>query len=368
MKRKFNIVAQFTETSNKAKDLTNLQIEYAKEKLSLEEGAKFSYSKEKSLEEKAKMINGLYAELIAERSKSTTDDFSGDMEAYSEHIAGYAQAIDKVLLQAVYPYVFDAPLFNALCEIHFGGYGQTFQIDLKDNSLYRVTKLGRRQKHTDVQSREEATVSINTDYYGITTMTTLPKILLGESMEAEEIMVSALSLRAKIYEMVINEFVAKTNTVTISQLMASGAFDEKEWLKRLKVVKAYSGNTLPIIFGNDIAVKTLLPKAQATRIDLQDPYNTTLGYMDFWNRYKVMAFDAVANNDGEFGLTDLPDDAIYGIAPTGRKPIHIAVGQIIKNRDDNRENNDSSIRSTLAQELGVKLVTNDVISIYKDLA
>ena len=103
---------------------------------------------------------------------SVKDDFNGNLGDFAKHasVQSFSQNIQKILLDAVYPYVFDNKLFNTIAEVHYAGFGDTFQIDLKNQSLYKVSKLGRRQNHALAQEKEDTSVSINTDRYAVTTI------------------------------------------------------------------------------------------------------------------------------------------------------------------------------------------------------
>lgn len=362
--RKFNEVLKFEQNGNKAKDLIDLTIKFAEHSMADKAGK--NYTSKFTLSEEAKMINGIYSDLVKSRAGYKAETFDSIQDfAGAPNTIYCAQMINKAMLNAIYPVVFNTPFFNLVCQMHYLGYGETFQIDLKNNQLYNVSRFGRRQKHTFTQTREDASRTINTQRYGITNITNLPQILLGESMIVEDIMVAGLSMQAKVYQLAMAEFKTKTEAITIPQLVASGAFDEKTFLQKLKVVKAYSGNTSPVIFGDMIALKTLLPEAQSTRIDLQDPYNTTIGYMDRWNTYGVMAFDAIANDDGSYSVTGLEEDRLYSIAPSGNKFIHVGIGQLMSNTDNEFDNANLSVLSTMSQEIGVELITNEVMAVYK---
>lgn len=367
--RKFGIVEKFAQANETSKDLVEMMTAYAK--MDLTERGTHKYSVDSkfagySKEDLGKALSKAYEKDLFRRSGYTYDNFDGDVTAFGTHsaIVEFAQTMDIVLLNAVYPYVFNTPLFNTLCQVHFVGYGDALQFDIKDNTLFNVSKFARRQKHTKTQEKEKMTRTITTDNYGITTITNLPKILLGEANIAEDIMVSALSMERKAFELVLNKFIAKTNALSIGALTLQN-YDEKKWLKVLKTVKAYSGNAQPLIVGDMIALKTLLPEAQNTRINLQDPYNTTMGYMDRFNGYNVVAFDAIANDDGAYGVTGLPEDRIYALPISGDKMIHLGIGATMRNSDADYENMNTSKLSTLRQEMGVELVTNEVLGVLK---
>lgn len=353
---KFRTVAKFATTEN-GKKLINQMEDYARQYASEKfDGVKLSYDTAYSLNDKAIKINETFASELARRSKYAMGDFDS-VEDYANFgtVANMAVLIQKVMLDAVTPILINATGLSMLAEFHYGGYGDVFEFEDKDNSVYKVSKIGRRQKHTKVQESKKQNKTITTDYYGLSVKTNLPKILIGESMLAEDIMKMGIAMEKKIYTLVVKKFVTECEGITDTNLILTN-YAEKTALEKFRTGSAKNGAKL-LMVGDAIALKNVLPAEARTRILLQDEFNTTLGYMSVWNGYSAVGFDVVADDDETGDVLGLPINRIYGVPTNGSKLIHVAIGSTLSNTDDTFDNNDLSIVSTFRKELGVELAT-----------
>lgn len=360
--RKFDNVEKFASCNENSSKLINIMEDYAKHSLNEKLGTSYTVDTKYSMEEKAKKINEVYLSEIERRSKYSLKDFDGDVVEYSNYdaVAKMQAVVNKILLDTVTPIIINATGLSMLAEIHYGGYGDVFEFEMKDNTPYKVSKMGRRQKHTKTQERKKQNKTIATDFYGLTTIATLPQIILGEDMIAEDIMLMGLSMEKKIYSLVVKKFVSAVETVTDTRFAVTN-YTEKTFLDALRKGSAYNGTPM-VVLGDAIALKSVLPASSNTRIFLQDEYNTTLGYMSTFNTYKVLAFDVVADEDETNGILGLPTNRLYGIS-TGNngKLIHVAIGSTMTNTDDPMDNDNLSKLTTLRKEIGVELATNQKV-------
>ncbi|MBQ0114135.1 MAG: hypothetical protein KBT03_13480 [Bacteroidales bacterium] len=357
MAKRFNTVAKFAQTENGNKLVTMMEdyaSQYVSEKV---EGVKLSYDTKYTMAEKAKKINDAYIAELARRSKYSREDFD-TVEDYANFgaVAQMGAQIQKAMLDAVTPILINATGLSMLAEFHYGGYGDVFEFEDKDNSVYEVSRMGRRQKHTKTQERKKNNKTISTEFYGLSTYSTLPQILLGDAMIAEDTMLMALSMNKKIYTLVLNKFVSAVNAITDTKMIMTG-YTEKGFLQKLRYGSAKNGAKMAIV-GDNVALKDILPADARTRILLQDEYNTTLGYMSSWNGYNALGFDVVADDDQASGVLGLPINRVYGLPVTGSKLIHVAIGTTMSNADDPMDNDNLVAINTFRKELGVELCTN----------
>lgn len=357
--KRFDTVVKFATTADSNKLVSSME-DYARHYMSSKYDVKgLSYETTKySLEEKANKINETFKSELARRSKYSLEDFNNDIQEYATYgvVAQMAANIQKVMLDTVTPIVTDAMGLSTLSNIQYGGYGDVFEFELVDNSIYEVSRMGRRQKHTRTQTKKASTKTIATDMYGITTITNLPEILVGDSMFAEDVMLKAISMVAKIYQLVIGEFTTVSEAMTDENLVLEN-FDETEFLKKLRLASARNGAKM-VIVGDAVALKSVLPAEARTRILLGDEYNT-VGYMSVFNGYTVLGFNVVS--DGNDGVVGLPTNRIYALPVNGSKLIQVAIGYTSTNTDEDYDNNNLAILSTLRKELGVSLATNKKI-------
>lgn len=357
MAKRFNSVAKFAQSDNGNKLITMMEdyaSQWASEKI---EGVKLSYDTKYSMAEKAKKINEVYASELARRSKYSASDFD-TVEDYANFgaVAQMGAQIQKAMLDAVTPILINATGLSMLAEFHYGGYGDVFEFEDKDNSVYEVSRMGRRQKHTKTQERKKKNKTITTEFYGLSTYATLPQILLGDAMIAEDTMLMSLSMNKKIYTLVVQKFISAVGGITDPNLAITG-YTEKTALEALRIGSAKNGAKM-LIVGDNVALKDILPDETRARILLSDEFNTTLGYMSNWNGYQVVGFDPVSDDTQTNGVLGLPTDKVYGIPTTGNKLIHIAIGTTMANADDPMDNDNLVAINTFRQELGVELATN----------
>jgi hypothetical protein len=355
---RFEYIQKYMDTNENAKKLVTCIEDYAKH--SYNEGAGtpvFSVDAKYSKIEKAQTIQDLYLSEIARRSGKSLASVDGDVFAYSsfDDVAKMGAFVTAILVDTVYPIYLNQSGLAMMSEFHQVGYGGVAEFEVKDHSIYNVSKMGRRQKHTKVQEKKKNNKVIKTDMYGLTTAVTLPQIMLGDAMIADEAVKMALSFNHHIYKLVLNKFIASAEAITDSNFKID-SYTEETFLTILRKGSAINGSKMTIV-GDAVALKDLLPASNSVRILLTDAYNTTLGYMDVWNTYNVIGFDAVADDTESSGILGLPTDRIYGVPNDGSKLIHVAIGSTRTNTDEMYANDNLAILSTLAKEIGVDLAT-----------
>ena len=357
--KRFQNVAKFAQIES-GKKLVEMMEDYASHYITENNIAKLSYDTKYTLNEKAKKINETFCSELSRRSKYSLTDFDNSVQDYAEFPAVNKMGanLQKILLDATTPIFLNNSGLAMIAEFHYGGYGDVFEFEDKDNSIYTVSKMGRRQRHTKTQESKKQNKTISTDMYGLSVYTTLPQIILGESMLAEDVVKMALAMQKKIYTLTLKSFIGAVETLTDPNLIVTN-FTEKTFLQALRVAQAKNGTNMYVL-GDNVALKDILPSDARTRIMLQDEYNTTIGYMTKFNGYDVLSFDVVADDNEAGGVLGLPTNRIYGLPVTGSKMIHIAVGYTATNSDDPWDNNDLATVTTFRKELGVSLATNKV--------
>lgn len=356
--RRFNEVAKFSETTADANKLITMMEDYARTDINERMKKNLLVDGKYSKLEKAQKIQEVYLAELERRSKVTLADVDGDVQMYSsiDIVAKMQAMLNKVMVDTVLPIYINETGLSLLAEFHFGGYGDTFSFEMKDASAYDVSRMGARQKHTKTQERKKTNKTIATDFYGLTTISTLPQYMLGEAMVADDMILSALSINKKIYTLVVKKFISITAGITDTDLIATG-YTENGLLEKLRTGSAKNGSPM-VIVGDAVALKTVLPASANTQIFLQDEFNTTLGYMSTFNTYKAMAFDVVADENEASGVLGLPTNKVYGIPVDGTKLIHVAIGATMANTDEYFDNNNLSSLATLRKEIGVDVATN----------
>lgn len=318
-----------------------------------------------SEQERKEGINKQFQSLLfkyAGKPNSAEGEFDRDYKIYAslDNVQKMAGMLISVATDAVTPIYANAMGLAMLAEFHYGGYNDSFNYEINDPSLFDVTRMGDRDKHTASQRKEKTNKPINTEFFGLTTITNLAEILSGESMVAEDIMKMALSMNVKLYTLVVEKFKEKTEAISDATLIGSGAFNEKSWMQKLKACSVANGSKC-VILGDAIALKDVIPSTTALQILISDAYNTTLGYMDRFNTYQVVGFETTSNYDRS--AVGLAENRIYGFPMgTNTKLIQVAVGATMSFRDEDDKNEDLSARISFKRQLGVDLVTTQKVA------
>lgn len=371
-KLKCEHVALYANENDEAKKLVEMVTDYAKHKSNELFQTKLSVvtmgstNQPIGLAEKADQIDKIFKSELARKSGHSLSAMSNDIQAYCDldSVSKFGANLQKIMVDIATPIFINATGLNQLAEFHYGGYGDVFSFEVTDNTLYNVSKMGERQKHTKVQERKKSTKTIATSMHGLTTAYNLPQYMVGDASPIEDAMLMALSINAHIYKLVVNKFVSATTAIADTRFKIDN-YSEKDLIKKLRAGSAHNGGAQMVLVGNPSAVKDILPENAQTRIFLQDEYNTTLGHLSTFNTYKVIAFDDVYDAEAEDGLLGLPDDYVYGISLSNKKLIHVAIGATSTNTDGAYGNNDLSVKSTLRKQIGVELATNDKVVVCK---
>lgn len=342
-----------------AKKLVTCIEDYAKHSINDATGTKkFAVdTKYESRVDKAKEINTVFLAEVARRSGISLAQVDGDMQTYAglDMVAKMQAFVTSIMIDSVYPIYANLSGMARLTEFHTLGYGGVAEFEVKDPTLYKVSKMGRRQKHTKVQEKKKNNKVIATEMYGLTTFSTLPQIMLGEAMVADDAIKMALSVNNHIYKLVLNKFIDKAEAITDPNYKID-SYTEETFMDVLRKGSAINGSKM-IVVGDALALKDLLPATDKLQIFLTDAYNTTIGYMDVWNTYDVIGFDVVADDSASSGILGLPTNRLYGIPNDGTKLIHVAIGSTRITTDEMFDNDNLSVLSTLAKEIGVELAT-----------
>ena len=363
MKTYFDHVAKFAKESDAQGKLVEAIKDYAMTELNEKANTKFNVITEYSKAQKAQKIQEIFLSEVEKRSKYKASEMDLEVYASLDIVNKMAVMLQKIMIDAVTPIFIDATGLAMLSEFHYGGYNDTFSFEVTDPTLFTVSKIGSREKHTNSQRKEKVNKAINTSFYGITTISTLPEYLTGEANVAEDTLKSAMSINRKIYSLVVKKFISATASITDTDLIVAG-YTEDGLLEKLRAGSAKNGSKM-LLVADAVPAKVILPDNTQTRVFLQDEYNTTLGYMSIWNTYNVMAFGVVEDEDGT--ALGLPLKKIYGIPVDGTKLIHVAIGASGSNTDDYFDNDNLSSRSTLRRQIGVELATNKKV-VRVDLA
>ena len=105
--------------------------------------------------EKAKEINEVFLSEVARRSNVSLAQVDGDVQTYAgiDIVAKMQAFVTSIMVDAVYPIYANLTGMAMLTEFHNVPYGGVVDFEVKDPTLYKVSKMDRRQKHTKVHEK-----------------------------------------------------------------------------------------------------------------------------------------------------------------------------------------------------------------------
>jgi hypothetical protein len=112
-----------------------------------ERGVKGKQFSAKSLDDKEKVINKLFADEVARRSKVEVSAYDGDVMHYSMNpmVKSFADAIYDAMIEMIIPDVLN-PSIGLIAETVNVDWGDVAKFELENSALYNVASAGYRQR------------------------------------------------------------------------------------------------------------------------------------------------------------------------------------------------------------------------------
>lgn len=321
------------------------------------------YNKEYSLEEKANAVNNAFVEEISKRSGYKLSDFDDSYTRFGNNttVKEFANSIVGHMIDMVLPETLITSPLNMIADFKFVGFGDSLTFDIKNSKLYNVSKVGRRKKATLSQHLSNASVSMITENHAVTVITNLPAILSGRDSIAEHVMKAAKSIETEIFYEAYDAFAGAMEAGDFPTALKVTNFTEKEALSLAQKVTAWNGGNKAVFIGTAVALKSILPSSNNTRILLQDEYNTTVGHLREFNGYDVIELPQVADYTSDKYDLKLKDNRIYVVSPASAKIVHVGVeGETLSNTESGMDNKNFAQVSTIMKAWGVTVATNSV--------
>lgn len=295
-------------------------------------GKKFS---DKSLDDKEKVINKLFAEEIQRRAKVSVEDYGGEryMMQYCQNpvVKSFADAIKDQMIDMILPETLFGSM-GLIAEIKFADWGDSLSFDLENNGLYNVSRAGYRQRTAPAQKLENQTVTLTPINHEVTVGATLFEILTGRKSIAKEVMKVARSIESEMLYEAYQAFVAATDESVIPSKLRIANYEEKELVRLCETVTAFNGGRKAVIVGTPIALKTILPSNLNLRILLDDEY-VRVGHLTNFNGYDVIPMAQIADYTKSDYSMRLDDTKVFVVSPSSDKIIKVGVGGTLSHQD-----------------------------------
>lgn len=359
--RELNTVKKFAEDSS---ELYTTFKDYADHVQSLRgvKGKKFS---DKSIEDKEKVINKLFAEEVARRAKVSVEDYGGEryMAQYCQNpmVKSFADAIKDQMIDMILPETLFGSL-GLIAEIKYADWGDSLSFELENNGLYNVSRAGYRQRTAPAQKLENQTVTLVPVNHEVTVGATLFEILTSRKSIAKEVMKVARSIESEMLYESYQAFVSAMTEGTIPNKLKVTNYQESELVRLCETVTAYNGGQKAVIVGTPLALKSILPSNLNLRILLDDEYIKT-GHLTQFNGYDVIPMAQIADyTNGDYSLR-LDDKKIFVVSPSSDKIIKVGVGGTLSHQDGQFESANLSQEATTTKAWDTVCATNSIAGV-----
>lgn len=314
---------------------------------------------QKSLDDKEKVINKLFAEELERRSSMKMSD-SMDVAHYANNVVvkSFADEISDQMIDMILPEVLLQSV-GLIAEIDFLDWGDSASYELENNALYNVATAGYRQKNTVFQTLENQTVTLAPTGHQVSTITNLFEVLTDRKSVAKQIMKAVKSIEAEMLNEAYDAFVTAVTAGTVPTALKVTNYAENSAITLAETVSAWNAGQKAVYVGTPVALKTLLPSDSNYRYTLNDEF-VKLGYIPTFNTYDVVPMAQMADyKSTTYGLK-LDDEKIFVVSPSSDKVIKIAVGGTLSHTSGTMENANLAQTGSIMKAWAVSAITNSV--------
>jgi len=319
-----------------------------------------AFNKEKSLDEKNKEVNELFAKEV-KRVSGVEWSFGDATMATNPNVGWAAFAISNHLIDMILPETIVGSI-GIYTDVKYGGFGDSFAFTVRPNDLFVVSKSGRNQKHTEVKKQFDGQVTVLPIEHAVTVEVSFYKVLTGQENLAEFVMKAVRSIETAITKDAYSAFStamdALPTTPVNGELKITG-YTQDSAVKLAQTVTAYNMGKKAVFLGTQLAVSKILPTDANYRYTLESDY-VKMGYVKTAFGYDVMVMPQLADWENKY-KTLLADDKIYVVSPTSQKLIKLCIeGETLTNTDGTYDNANLSQSATIRKSWGVAVATNSV--------
>lgn len=250
--------------------------------------------------------------------------------------------------------------FDSLAETKNIGLGDKFVFTVKDNSLFRVARIGAGNNDLRRQKLQSNNFTVDTAKYGVKIYEELDQFLAGRVDWAGLVNRVAQSfsvfMGTKIYEAFANSYTSLNKTYGVD-----GVYDEEKLFDLVQHVEAKSGKVAQV-YGTKKALRKIskdIDKSDA----LKDKMNA-VGYIDTVAGTDLYLLPQAHN----FGTDNfMIDDNMLLVIPAGEKIVKVIVEgeSTMLETADAGARNDQQMEYSLQKAFGVGVMQSAIYGIYK---
>lgn len=358
--RELNSVKKFSEESP---ELYKAFKDYADNVLAVERNVQGKVFSSVSLDDKEKVINKLFAEEVAKRSKVSVADYEGDIAHYAQNpmVKSFADAIIDKMIDMVLPEMLNTSV-GLIAEISYADWGDTAKFELENNALFNVSEAGYRQKNTLFQQLENQTVTLAPEPREVSVIATLFEILAGRKSIAKYVIKAVKSIEAEMANEAWDAFETACSATTVPTALKVTNYTQDTAITLAETVTAWNGGKKAVFAGTPLALKSIVPANANYRYTLDDAM-VKLGYIPQFNTYDVMPTPNFADyKSTNYGLK-LNNKKIYVVSPSADKLIKIVVGGTMSIPSGTYENANLAQTQTIMKSWKAGCVTNAIAGV-----
>lgn len=249
----FKSTKAFAENS---KDLADSIKAFANDIILERKGSDKAFSSH-SREEQNKLINKEFMAEVAKRSgyslKENADKTEVMRYASNPMVKYFANQIKTEMIDMILPDVLLNGSLRYIAEFKYADLGETISFDIKNNTLFTVSKAGYRKRNTNVQKSYKTTVTMKGENHMITVGDDFFNIATGFGNIAEDVMRAALSIETCMLFEAYGNFHNSMHALTGNLMVAN--YSEKALIKLCETVTAYNNGRKAVILGTPVALK-----------------------------------------------------------------------------------------------------------------
>jgi len=290
------------------------------------EGLDTDYNAEFSLDEKESQLSDALIEATLKRAGA--DYAVGqkvDVWFNDRHIQEHLFAIVGEMVDANIPDTINRSI-GAYTDIRVGGFGDSFNFDVKSNDLFLVSRAGRGKRNSEIHREFKGQTSIIPEARQLSAGVNMYRVLSGHASLAELTMKIIKSIETEITKDTYDVFYAAMDAIdstATTGLLVSG-YTQETLVRICGQVGAWNNGAKPIVMGTQLAMVNVLPDDANYRYTLDSDY-AKLGYVKTAFGYDTMVIPQIANRATQFGANVISNDRLWILSPGAPKLLKLCL-------------------------------------------
>jgi len=313
-----------------------------------------SFETKKDLNTKEQLIHN-EIEKVAKKRAGISSNFSDAV--YSTHpLYRWEQfAIVNALIDAVLPSSVIRD-FGQFANIRVGGFGDSFEYDLKPSDLFLTTKIGNGRKHVATQYQANGTYTLVPQARAITVGEEWYRVVSGKRSLAEYAVKVVLSLESEIAQDIYDAI--NDTFATLPAAFGISGYTEATFRTAIGKLKAWNNGSAINVFGTSVALSNILPNSDYLKQGLGGEYSS-VGYIRNPFGVNVFELSPVADKTSTSYATITDDTRLYLIPSANSKLVQVAMeGDTMTFSDGAGVNENLVMKDTTQKRWAVGLKTS----------